>query len=93
MFIAMNRFQVKKGCEHDFEHVWLSRDTHLDAVPGFIEFHLLKGPEREGHVLYASRTVWRLAPNRAINSVSVGSSSPRGGRRATIVRPAVSSMR
>ena len=43
MFIAMNKFQVKKGCEHDFEHVWLSRDTYLDAVPGFIEFHLLKG--------------------------------------------------
>ena len=43
MFIAMNRSQVKKGCEHDFEHVWLSRDTHLGAVPGFIEFHLLKG--------------------------------------------------
>ena len=59
MFIAMNRFQVKKGCEHDFEHVWLSRDTHLDAVPGFIEFHLLKGPEREDHVLYSSHTVWR----------------------------------
>jgi len=52
MFIAMNRFQVKKGCEHDFENVWLSRDTYLDAVPGFIEFHLLKGPEREDHVLY-----------------------------------------
>ena len=59
MFIAMNRFQVKKGCEHDFEHVWLSRDTHLGAVPGFIEFHLLKGPEREDYVLYASHTVWR----------------------------------
>ena len=59
MFIAMNRFQVKKGSEHDFENVWLSRDTYLDAVPGFIEFHLLKGPEREDHVLYSSHTVWR----------------------------------
>ena len=59
MFIAMNRFQVKKGCEHDFEDVWLSRDTYLDAVPDFIEFHLLKGPEREDHVLYSSHTVWR----------------------------------
>ena len=49
MFIAMNRFQVKKGCEHDFEHVWFSRDTYLDAVPGFIEFQLLK-PEREDYV-------------------------------------------
>ena len=49
MFIAMNRFQVKKGCEHDFQHVWFSRDTYLDAVPGFIEFQLLK-PEREDYV-------------------------------------------
>lgn len=59
MFIAMNRFQVKKGSEHDFEEVWLNRDTYLDAVPGFVEFHLLKGPEREDHVLYSSHTVWR----------------------------------
>ena len=35
MFIAMNRFKVIKGCEADFEQVWLSRDTHLDKVPGF----------------------------------------------------------
>lgn len=59
MFIAMNRFAVKKGSEADFEAVWLGRDTHLEDVPGFIEFHLLKGPEREDHVLYASHTVWR----------------------------------
>jgi Antibiotic biosynthesis monooxygenase len=56
MFIAMNRFQVKKGCEHDFEHVWLSRDTYLDTVPGFIEFHPLKGPERGDHVLSPTKT-------------------------------------
>lgn len=59
MFIAMNWFQVKKGSEHDFESVWLNRDTYLDEVPGFVEFHLLKGPEREDHVLYSSHTVWR----------------------------------
>jgi heme-degrading monooxygenase HmoA len=27
-------------------------------VPGFVEFHLLKGPERDDHVLYASHTIW-----------------------------------
>lgn len=59
MFIAMNRFKVLKGAEKDFEHVWLSRETHLDELEGFIEFHLLKGPEREDHVLYSSHTVWR----------------------------------
>jgi heme-degrading monooxygenase HmoA len=58
MYIAMNRFRVAKGSEAAFEQVWLSRDTHLDNVPGFIEFHLLKGPEAEDHTLYASHTVW-----------------------------------
>jgi heme-degrading monooxygenase HmoA len=58
MFIAMNRFHVIKGCEADFENVWLSRDTYLDNVPGFVEFELLKGPEAEDHTLYASHTVW-----------------------------------
>jgi heme-degrading monooxygenase HmoA len=59
MFIAMNRFRVKKGSEDAFEQVWLSRDTHLEAVPGFLEFHLLKGPEAEDHTLFSSHTVWR----------------------------------
>ena len=59
MFIAMNRFSVGKGSEADFEAVWLGRDVHLGDVPGFVEFHLVKGPEREDHVLYASHTVWR----------------------------------
>jgi heme-degrading monooxygenase HmoA len=47
MFIAMNRFQVVKGHEEDFEQVWRSRDTYLDNVPGFVQFELLKGPEAE----------------------------------------------
>jgi len=58
MFIAMNRFKVAPGSEKDFEEVWTSRDTHLKEVPGFVEFHLLKGPQREDHVLYASHTIW-----------------------------------
>ncbi|HET6183283.1 MAG TPA: antibiotic biosynthesis monooxygenase [Acetobacteraceae bacterium] len=59
MFIAMNRFKVVPGCEADFEQVWTSRDTHLRAVPGFIEFHLLRGPAKEDHALYSSHTTWR----------------------------------
>ena len=59
MFIAMNRFQVAKGAEQDFEHMWASRDSHLNTVPGFVEFHLLRGPDREDHVLYSSHTIWR----------------------------------
>ena len=58
MFIAMNRFQVTPGQEKAFEKVWTERDTHLREVPGFIEFHLLRGPEAEDHTLYASHTVW-----------------------------------
>jgi heme-degrading monooxygenase HmoA len=58
MYIAMNRFRVAKGSEAAFEQVWLSRDTHLDKVPGFVEFHLLRGPELEDHTLYASHTIW-----------------------------------
>ena len=59
MFMAMNRFQVVKGEEAAFEQVWLSRDTHLADVPGFVEFHLLRGPELEDHTLFASHTIWR----------------------------------
>jgi len=58
MFIAMNRFKVKIGSEHDFEQVWLTRESHLGEMAGFIVFHLLKGPEREDHVLYSSHAIW-----------------------------------
>ena len=63
MFIAMNRFKVIPDSRAEFERVWTSRDTHLRDVPGFVEFHLLRGPEREGHVLYSSHTVWRSREN------------------------------
>jgi heme-degrading monooxygenase HmoA len=59
MFIAMNRFMVKKGREEEFEQVWKSRDSQLDRMPGFVEFHLLRGPEAEDHTLYSSHTVWQ----------------------------------
>ena len=59
MFIAMNRFRVKKGSEDAFEQVWLNRDSQLTKVPGFVEFHLLKGPEQEDYTLYSSHTVWQ----------------------------------
>ncbi|WP_395665365.1 antibiotic biosynthesis monooxygenase family protein [Methylocella sp.] len=58
MFIAMNRFKVLKDETAAFENVWLTRDSHLNEVPGFIAFRLLRGPEREDHVLYASHTLF-----------------------------------
>ncbi|AHJ62249.1 putative cytosolic protein [Granulibacter bethesdensis] len=58
MFIAMNRFKVLPDATQAFEEVWANRPSFLETVPGFIEFHLLKGPVREDHVLYASHTIW-----------------------------------
>jgi heme-degrading monooxygenase HmoA len=59
MYIAMNRFQIIPGEEDAFQTVWTSRDTHLKDVPGFVEFHLLRGPAGEDHTLFSSHTVWR----------------------------------
>ena len=58
MFIAMNRFKVLPGSEDAFQAVWTSRDTHLREVPGFIAFHLLRGPAKDDHTLFASHTLW-----------------------------------
>ena len=58
MFIAMNRFKVIKEEAKDFEAMWLGRESFLHESPGFVEFHMLRGPEREDHVLYSSHTIW-----------------------------------
>ena len=58
MFIAMNRFKIIIGKEIEFENVWKSRETHLDKVPGFKKFNLIKGKTKEDHTLYASHSVW-----------------------------------
>jgi heme-degrading monooxygenase HmoA len=58
MFIAMNRFRIAPGREQDFERVWKQRDSYLDGVDGFREFHLLRGPGDENRTLYASHSIW-----------------------------------
>lgn len=58
MFIAMNRFRIAPGREAEFVEVWKTRDSHLEGVPGFREFHLLQGPTTEEHTLFASHSVW-----------------------------------
>ena len=58
MYLAMNRFQIAHGFEEGFEKIWRERDSHLDQVPGFKTFSLLKGPKTDDYVLYASHTVW-----------------------------------
>jgi heme-degrading monooxygenase HmoA len=59
MYIAMNRFKVEPGLGKDFEQLWIAREVNLHKEPGFVSFHLLRGPEREDHTLYSSHTVWR----------------------------------
>ncbi|MEJ2088174.1 MAG: antibiotic biosynthesis monooxygenase [Gammaproteobacteria bacterium] len=58
MFLAMNRFRIAPGMEAGFEKVWRERESHLDGVPGFVSFALLKGPSDEAQTLYASHSVW-----------------------------------
>lgn len=59
MYIAMNRFRIAPGRESDFEEMWRKRDSHLDGVPGFESFELLRGPNDDACTLYASHTTWQ----------------------------------
>ncbi len=59
MYIAMNHFRVAPERREEFERGWRERETYLHDVPGFQSFHLLRGPEEDGAVAYASHTVWR----------------------------------
>ncbi len=58
MFIAMNRFKIIPGCEDDFLEIWKNRESFLDEVPGFKEFHLLRGPSTGEYSLFASHSIW-----------------------------------
>ncbi|MEM7752605.1 MAG: antibiotic biosynthesis monooxygenase [Pseudomonadota bacterium] len=60
MYLAMNRFTVRTENSEAFEALWLGRDSYLKDMPGFVEFHMLKGPETaDGTILYSSHTVWQ----------------------------------
>ena len=54
----MNRFKIVLGKENEFEEVWRTRETYLDEVEGFKEFHLLKGESNDEYTLYSSHSVW-----------------------------------
>lgn len=58
MFIAMNRFRIVRGREDEFVSVWKNRESHLEGVPGFREFHLLQGPTDAQATLFASHSLW-----------------------------------
>jgi heme-degrading monooxygenase HmoA len=55
MSIALTDSHVAKESEAAFVQVWMSSDSRLDKVPGFVGFHLLKGPEAEDHTLLSMR--------------------------------------
>jgi hypothetical protein len=77
MFIAMNRFKVLPGQEAAFEEVWLNRETHLEDVPGFKSFHLLRGPKNEDHTL-------DLGLARGVRGLDEVGSLPQGPRRGRL---------
>ena len=58
MYIAMNRFKIIMGEEKNFEEIWKTRETYLDNVKGFENFHLIKGDTNESYTLYASHSTW-----------------------------------
>lgn len=58
MYLTMNRFKVRADKTQEFEARWEGGQKYLDDAPGFVEFHLLKGPQSDGQVLYASHTIW-----------------------------------
>lgn len=58
MYYAMNRFKIALGAEEKFIKIWKERETFLDQVPGFKEFHLLEGPKEESYRLFVSHSRW-----------------------------------
>ncbi len=59
MYLAMNRFTVPLENAAEFEELWLSRESRLADLDGFVAFDMLKGAEEDGAILYASHTVWQ----------------------------------
>jgi len=85
MFIAMNQFTVIPGNEAPFEEVWKNRESFLTGVPGFKEFHLLKG---EGGI-YISHSTWesRQAFSAWTESEAFQKAHAQGGARGLIQGP------
>ena len=54
----MNRFRIALGKENEFISIWKNRETHLENVPGFKEFHLLQGASTDEFTLFASHAIW-----------------------------------
>jgi len=55
MFIAMNRFKIKRGKESNFEKIWNERDTYLENIPDFKQFNLIRGKVEETFSLWDNK--------------------------------------
>lgn len=59
MYVAMNHFRITAGRGGEFEARWRERESFLDEVPGFVQFHLVRGADHEdGTHRYASHVIW-----------------------------------
>ena len=79
MFIAMNRFKVMKGSEHDFEQVWLNRE---DASRRDAGLHRL--PPAEGARARGPRPLFlahHVALARRLRGLDQVGAVPQGARR------------
>lgn len=85
MYIAMNKFWTKPGKGNDFEQVWKERESYLKDVPGFKEFHLLRG---EGGV-YISHSVWESETdfNAWTESEAFAKAHGQGGSKGLVQGP------
>ena len=54
MYVVMNRFTLNPGKSAAFEARWAERQSHLQTVPGFVRFRLLRMDETH----YSSYAEW-----------------------------------
>lgn len=80
MFIAMNRFRIVDGQGEAFERIWRERDSHLDGVPGFVRFALLRadGGDYISHSTWASRAAFEAWTQSPAFGAAHGSTSLMG---------------
>jgi heme-degrading monooxygenase HmoA len=90
MFIVMNRFQVNRGRDTDFEAGWQDRERHLSEFDGFVSFSLLKNwLAGEATTEYISHTIWASRENFETwrNSEQFGQAHAAGSMAGVLAGP------
>ncbi len=90
MFIAMNNFKVNPEKGEDFETVWRTRESHLQGVPGFVQFALLKGDDAGD---YISHSTWESREAFTNSAKSEGFRQVAKFYEAVLVEPAAESVK